>query len=132
MTHLTEKQARELLGDKYPGPPKKHKFNAKKTVVDGITFHSKREADYYCELKLRVRAGEVEWFELQPEFLLQEGFTYRGKRHREIKYIADFKIGYPDGRIEVVDVKGHKTKEYQLKKKLLLKKYPEIWFTEVV
>lgn len=132
MTHLTEKQAQELLGDKYPEPPKKHKYNARKTVVDGITFDSKREAEYYCELKLRVRAGEVEWFELQPEFLLQEGFTYRGKRHREIKYIADFKIGYPDGRIEVVDVKGHKTKEYQLKKKLLLAKYPDINFREVV
>jgi len=57
MTHLTEKQAQELLGDKYPEPPKKHKYNARKTVVDGITFDSKREAEYYCELKLRVRAG---------------------------------------------------------------------------
>ncbi len=132
MARLTEKQARELLGDNYPGVPKKHKYNARKTVVDGITFDSQREADYYCELKLLVRAGEVEWFELQPEFVLQEAFTHHGKKYREIKYVADFIIGYPDGRVEIVDVKGRKTREYQMKKKMLLKKHPNINFREVI
>lgn len=132
MARLTEKQARELLGEKYPGAPKKHKYNAQKTIVDGITFDSKREADYYCELKLRVRAGEVEWFELQPEFVLQEAFTHQGKKYQPISYRADFRIGYADGQVEIVDVKGHKTKEYKLKKKLLLARHPNINFTEVV
>lgn len=132
MTRITEKQARELLGDKYPGSPKRHKYNAKKTVIDGITFDSQREAEFYCELKLLVQAGEVAWFYLQPQFILQKGFTHQGKKYREIKYIADFQIGYPDGLVEVVDVKGHKTKEYELKKKLLLAKYPDINFREVV
>jgi hypothetical protein len=129
MTHLSEKQARELLGDKYP--EKKHKYNAQKTVVDGITFDSQREADYYCELKLRVQAGELTGFDLQPEFLLQPGFKHNGKSYREIKYRADFRLYHKDGQIEIVDVKGHRTKEYQIKKKLLLKKYPEMWFTEI-
>jgi hypothetical protein len=128
MTHLSEKQARELLGDKYP--EKKHKYNAQKTVVDGITFDSQREADYYCELKLRVQAGELTKIELQPEFLLQPAFTHNGQKYRAIKYRADFRLYYKDGRVEVVDCKGYRTKEYMLKKKLLLKKHPEMWFTE--
>jgi hypothetical protein len=130
MTVLTEKQAREILGDKYPGPPKKHKHNAQRTIIDDIVFPSKREAQYYCELKLRLRAGEVVNFELQPEFILQEGYMRKGKKVREIKYIADFKVYYPDGREEIVDTKGYRTKEYKIKKKLLLARYPGIWFTE--
>ena len=98
MVRLSEKQARELLGDRYPGPPaKKNKYNAQKTVIDGIKFDSQDEANFYCELKLRVRAGEVESFDLQPEFLLQEGYRdANGKYHRPIKYRADFRIRYPD------------------------------------
>lgn len=79
-----------------------------------------------------MQAGDIKSFELQPEFILQEGFTHQGVKHRPIKYRADFKVFYPDGRVEIVDVKGKRTKEYQIKKKLLLKKHSGIWFTEVV
>jgi len=37
-------------------PPK---YGNKKTVVDGITFDSMREANRYRELKLLERAGKV-------------------------------------------------------------------------
>lgn len=37
---------------------------------------------------------------------------------------------YPDGREEIVDTKGYKTKEYLLKRKMLLFRYPEINFIE--
>lgn len=130
MIRLTEKQARKLLGDKYPGPEKKHKYNAIRTTIDGITFDSQREADYYAELKLLLKAGVITRIDLQPEFILQPEFKYRGKKYRPIIYRADFKVYYHDGREEIVDVKGHKTKEYQLKKKLLLEQYPEIIFRE--
>ena len=130
MTRLSESQAKKMLGDKYTGA-KPNKYRNRKTVVDGITFDSQKEAYYYAELKLLKRAGVVEKIELQPVFLLQEGFTSFGKKYQPIKYIADFTVYYTDGRIEVVDVKGHKTKEYQLKKKMLLKRYPIINFKEV-
>lgn len=129
MTRLSEKQAREL--GLIPPAPNKNKYNAKKTMIDNIVFDSKREAHYYCELKLRAQAGEIKSFDLQPEFVLQETFTHNGKKYRAIKYRADFKLYYPDGREEIIDVKGKKTKEYLIKKKLLLKNYPGIWFTEV-
>ena len=132
MINLTEAEARALLGEKYPGPaPKKNKYNASKTIVDGITFDSMKEAEYYCELKLRVMAGEVTKFDTQVVFVLQEKYRRQGKTVRAIKYIADFRVYYPDGRIEIVDVKGVRTRTYRDKIKMLLKKYPDMCFSEV-
>ena len=132
MINLTEAEAMELLGDKYTGPKpkKKHKYNAKKVELDGISFPSQHEAQYYSVLKLRVKAGEVEKFELQPVFVLQEGYMRGGKKVRAIKYIADFKVFYPDGRVEIVDTKGYRTRDYKNKIKTLLKQNPGMWFTE--
>lgn len=39
------------------------KYRAKKTVVDGIIFDSKKEADFYCELKMLKMGGVVKDFE---------------------------------------------------------------------
>ncbi|TDO92331.1 uncharacterized protein DUF1064 [Halanaerobium saccharolyticum] len=110
---------------------RKNKYNNKKPLVDGIKFDSKKEARFYENLKLLKAAGEVKEFELQPKFVLLEKNKDR-VTGRGIKYIADFKITYSDGSVEVVDVKGHKTQVYKLKKKLLLAKYPDINFREVV
>lgn len=35
------------------------KYKAKKTIVDNITFDSKKEANRYCELKLLERAKVI-------------------------------------------------------------------------
>lgn len=107
------------------------KYRAKKTVVDGITFDSKKEADFYCELKMLKMGGVVKDFERQHKFILQEGFRHRGKAERAIAYIADFVIEYSDGHIEVVDVKGMRTDVYKLKRKLLLYRHPDMIFREV-
>lgn len=109
----------------------KNKYNNRKPEVDGIVFDSQKEADYYMDLKLAKMAGEIKDFELQPEFILQEGFRDKnGNWHRAIKYRADFKVINNDGRIEVIDTKGYKTPVYRIKKKLLLAKYPDINFRE--
>lgn len=109
----------------------KNKYNNRKPEVDGIVFDSQKEAYYYMDLKLAKMAGEIKDFELQPEFILQEGFRDKnGHWHRAIKYRADFKVINNDGRIEVIDTKGYKTPVYRIKKKLLLAKYPDINFRE--
>lgn len=108
------------------------KYNARKTTIDGVTFDSIREATYYCELKLRQHAGEFKEFSLQPEFILLEAFSDSAdNRHRAIKYKADFLLHHADGSMVVVDVKGVRTREYAIKKKLFLAKYPEYKFMEV-
>ena len=107
------------------------KYRAKKTVADGITFDSQKEADFYCELKMLRMAGEVIDFERQVTFELQPKFKHSGKTERAIKYIADFVVKYKDGRTVVVDVKGDKTDVYRIKRKMLLYKHPDMIFEEV-
>jgi len=98
------------------------KYRNVKTVVDGITFDSKREADRYCELKLLQRAGRITDLRLQVPFELQPAFTVNGKKVRPIHYIADFM--YKENGVYVVeDAKGHRTKEYMLKRKMYAYKY---------
>ena len=96
------------------------KYKNKKTVVDGIKFDSKKEANRYIELKLREKSGMIEKLRLQVKFVLipkQEG-------ERECSYIADFV--YKDketGKTIVEDVKSsprYKTDVYRIKKKLML------------
>ena len=100
------------------------KYGAIKTIVDGITFDSKKEAGRYCELKLLKRAGEINSYILQPSYVLQNKYRRKdGKAIREITYIADFAVMYPDGHVEIEDVKGILTPVFQLKRKLLEAKY---------
>ena len=105
--------------------PRRHKYGAHKTVVDGIKFDSKREAEFYLYLKLLKRAKEIKNFKLQPRYRLLDGFTKFGKRHRPIDYVADFEVIHNDGTIETVDVKGHETAVFKIKRKMFEKKYPQ-------
>jgi len=109
---------------------KKHKYNAKKVIVDGIKFDSGKEAERYLELKLLEKKGIISNLILQPKFLLQESFEYKGKKERAIFYIADFEY-IQNGKRIVEDVKGVKTDVYKLKRKLFLKKYPRVEFREI-
>ena len=79
----------------YKNNKRKSKYGAVKTNIDGHTFDSKKEADYYCELKLRMKAQEIKGFCLQPIFILAPN----------LKYKADFVIFQNDGTAEIIDVK---------------------------
>ena len=105
-----------------------NKYNNKKTIVDGIKFDSEMESHYYIYLKQLKEIGEVVDFEIQPTFLLQEGFNLNGKKIRAITYKADFKVIYKDGHEEVIDVKGKLTEEFKIKRKMLLYRYRDINF----
>ena len=99
---------------------KKTKYRANKTSVDGHTFDSQKEADYYVELKNRLKANDIKGFCLQPTFILAPG----------LKYKADFIIFNKDNTTEVIDVKGFKTKEYIAKKKVFEEKF-DLTITEI-
>lgn len=87
----------------------KNKFKAIRTTVDGITFASKKEANYYVILKLRKKKGEIKDFEMQVPYKFACG----------VKYILDFRVTENDGSIRYIDVKGVLTPVYKLKKKLM-------------
>ena len=97
------------------------KYGNRKTVVDGITFDSRKEATRFAELKLLQRAGEIFDLQRQVPFTLIPKQTRDGKViERPCVYKADFVYKDKDGTEVVEDVKGVCTKEYRIKKKLML------------
>lgn len=107
------------------------KYHNKIAYYDGIAFDSIKERDYYADVLLPLKwAGIIKKIELQVPFELQPPFKHGGKTIRGIKYVADFVVTYSDGRQKVIDTKGCRTKEYLLKRKMLLYRYPDIDFEE--
>lgn len=100
---------------------KPNKYNARKTVMCGHVFDSKREAEIYLDLLSRKQHGEIIRIGLQPSYTLLEGFRdNQGNKQRAITYTADFFVSYADGHSEVIEVKGVRTRDYLLRKKLFL------------
>ncbi len=111
------------------------KYGNEKIVSDGEVFDSKREYRRWCELKLLEKAGEIYGLERQVKYELipaqreaditgPRGGIRRGKLiEREVAYIADFVYTDKSGQIVVEDCKGMRTKEYIIKRKLMLHKY---------
>lgn len=88
------------------------KYKNIKTIKDGITFASKKEAKRYEELKILSKAQKIRDLELQPKYpLIVNG-------HKVCTYIGDFTYK-ENGKSIIEDVKGVKTSVYRLKKKLM-------------
>ena len=91
--------------------------NIKTTTSDGIVHDSRKEAQRWCELKLLERAGKIKDLQRQVKYELipkQDG-------ERACYYVADFVYHNAEtGKKVVEDTKGKKTKEYILKRKLML------------
>lgn len=129
-SQFVNKTRMEEIADE-KNPEKKSKYSSAKTDIDGIRFDSKKEAEFYAELKLREKVGEISHLRLQPRYLLQEAFKHEGKQYREIEYVADFEY-IENGETVVVDVKGFRTAVYMIKRKLFLYRYgSSIKFQEV-
>lgn len=100
-----------------------NKYRNKKTEVDGILFDSKREAERWCELKLMERAGLItDLFRQFPIKLIPAQKDENGKViERAVGYVADFVYTNKEtGKTIYEDVKGVRTKEYLLKRKMCL------------
>lgn len=111
----------------------KNKYHSKKVEVNGIVFDSKKEARRFAELSLLERAGAIQDLQRQVKFILipaqrepdtvgARGGIKKGKViEKECAYIADFV--YKDLTLNetvVEDTKGFKTKDYIIKRKLML------------
>jgi hypothetical protein len=109
----------QKLGAKMPAHvAAKSKYRNVKTVVDGEKFDSKREAQYWAELRLREKANDITHLSRQVPFDL---CCPTGPEESEVvaQYIADFVYKDRDGRDHIVDAKGKRTQMYALKKKWL-------------
>ncbi|MBR5289621.1 MAG: DUF1064 domain-containing protein [Erysipelotrichaceae bacterium] len=110
---------------------KRPKYRNRKVEVDGIVFDSKKEANRYLELKELAAAGEISDLQMQVKFVLipkqkepdtigKRGGIHKGKMlEQECTYLADF-VYIKDGETIVEDTKGFRTKDYRIKRKLML------------
>ena len=108
--------------------------NRKVTTSDGIQHDSQKEARRWCELRLLERAGKITDLRRRVEFELipaqyesYERYSKKGGKladgmrlvERKCSYVADFV--YIENGVKVVeDTKGVKTKDYIIKRKLML------------
>lgn len=112
------------------------KYHNTKVIYNGIKFDSKKERDRYITLKQLEKAGIIKELELQPKFLLLDTIHYKDKTYPKTYYIADFKyFDNEKGKYITEDIKSPitaKDKVYRLKIKMLLTKYPDIEFKEII
>ena len=115
----------------------KNKYHNKKINVNGIVYDSKKEYRRHQELSLLERVGTIQALERQVKYVLipaqYETYARYGKKGQRLKdgkrllekecsYIADF-VYIEDGKPVIEDTKGFKTKDYILKRKMMLHFY---------
>ena len=111
-------------------------YNIKTRALDGTVFDSLKEARRWDELLLLQRAGKISDLQRQVKYELipaqyqtYERYSKKGERlkdgvrclERKVEYVADFVYTITDtGENIVEDAKGMRTKDYILKRKLML------------
>ena len=96
------------------------KYRSRKITRDGMTFDSVKEYKRFCELSLLLKAGTITDLERQVKFVLIPSQRIDGKVvERPCTYIADFSYK-ENGKLVIEDTKGFKTKDYIIKRKLML------------
>ena len=110
----------------------KPKYHNKKCSYGGLIFDSKHERDRYCELLILQEAEKIHDlrcqvpFRLVPEQRGSDTLGPRGGRRRgkliekAVDYVADFVYLDEQGKTVVEDAKGVRTKDYIIKRKLML------------
>jgi hypothetical protein len=110
------------------------KYHSKKVTYNGEVYDSIKEWKRHEGLKLLEKAGAIEDLQRQVKFVLipaqyePKWFPRLNKMgngkciERECAYIADF-VYKKDGETVVEDTKGFKTKDYIIKRKLMLKEH---------
>ena len=89
------------------------KYRNKKVTIDGKKFDSKAEGARYVQLKRMVNAGLITDLQCQPAFDL----VVNGQKIT--RYTADFEYRDGESRRVVEDVKGVRTRDYVLRRKLM-------------
>ena len=92
------------------------KYRNKITEINGIKFHSKKEANRYVHLRILENANKIKDLELQPKIPLMVNGKKIGNYIGDFKYFDIEKLEYV---IEDVKSPITKTPIYRLKKKIL-------------
>jgi len=99
---------------------RRNKYNAQRTVIDGISYHSHREAVICHELRLAERAGYILDLELQPKYEFVIDGVEVGSYTADARYF-DLRSRDEYGW-HVIDVKSEATagrEDFKMKMKLM-------------
>lgn len=99
------------------GQQARGKYGNRKTVVDGITFDSAKEAARWQELRIMEQGGYIKNLRYHTPWLLQVNGVKIGRYTSDFDYIND---GIPGVVVEDVKSPASKTEAYGLRKKLML------------
>lgn len=91
---------------------KDNKYNAKSTSYGGYNYDSKKEAEYAMNLDWKIKAKIITKFERQCKLDLRVNDIHI------CNYFIDFKVFFPDGHVEYVEVKGFPTDLWKMKWKI--------------
>lgn len=94
---------------------RKNKYRNKIIYYNNFKFHSIKEYNRYKELYILQSRKIIKDLKLQVKYDLIPAYP---KIQRAISYIADFTYKY-NNELIVEDVKGIRTKDYIIKKKLM-------------
>lgn len=118
------------------GNSMRRKYGNRKVMFGGLIFDSRKEYRRWCDLGLLEMSGEIAHLRRQVEYILipeqraestekykrgpKKGLCKPGELlERKVTYIADF-VYEKAGETVVEDCKGMRTKEYIIKRKLML------------
>lgn len=124
---------------------KKQKYNNKKTIVNGISFDSQKEARRYQELVMLEQAGLIKNLERQVKYVLipaqyeiVERYGKKGQKlkdgqkllEREVAYVADF-VYEENGETIVEDIKGYRDPSSAGFAKFIIKRKMMLYFHNI-
>ena len=113
------------------------KYGNRNCQWNGLTFDSRHEMERYKDLYFLQKAGDIKNLRTQVAFMLipeqretshelYKAGPHKGEKkpgkllERKCEYIADFVYLDNNGELVVEDAKGMHTKEYLIKRKLML------------
>ena len=97
------------------------KYHSEKITVEGESFDSKNEFRRWVVLRGQEARGEISDLRRQVPYELIPKQRGRYRIERPISYIADFVYRDAEtGETVVEDLKGFRTPEYRIKRKLML------------
>jgi hypothetical protein len=99
-----------------------NKYGAEMTKYNDRTYHSKGEANYAKKLDFRKKIGEIK--EIIPQYKIEININ----GIHICNWFVDFRVEFPNGKIEFHEYKGAETETFKIKHRLAKAMYPNYKF----
>lgn len=115
--------ASRRTSDVQPSPApreSRNKYGVRKAVVAGVVYDSGAEAAQALELEARIAAGELDSYRRQIPLAVvraPDGRIWFGEI--VTKCTVDFEVRYADGRLEYVEVKGYRVRDWPVRERAM-------------